>query len=150
MNRTCITCGQVETLQAPFVGGVCETCIRRQPIPLEAASVRRATLEPADLGILIAVLVLDALFIVPSMMLWANDMLFVVAIYHAASGGLLGAILKNRPLAGAVVSVLLGCIGHLVVALVLGDYRPKCPHCFAIIKAGAIACPRCGAQAVNV
>jgi len=43
---------------------------------------------------------------------------------------------------GFVLGILLGPIG-LIIALVGGDQRAKCPYCSERIQADAIICPHC-------
>lgn len=60
--------------------------------------------------------------------------------------GLLGAAIgakKNQPMAGFILSFLLGPLGVLVM-LVVPSAFPKCPECKGDVNPGARRCKNCG------
>ncbi len=72
--------------------------------------------------------------------------LVIGALFSALIGSLIGGT-KGRSGAGAVLGLLIGPIGWLLVA-VGKDRRPKCPECGGVIVPGARRCKNCGASLV--
>jgi hypothetical protein len=72
-------------------------------------------------------------------------LLFFVAVISAAIGAAIGEA-KGRPGLGAVLSLLVGPIGWLVVAMLPSaqEAGPLCPHCGGVTVSGAAVCKNCG------
>lgn len=68
-------------------------------------------------------------------------------LYWGLFGGLIGAILgkyfRNHAGGGALLGLLLGPLGWVLV-FVLKDNRFKCPHCRSPVVQGATVCRSCG------
>jgi hypothetical protein len=60
----------------------------------------------------------------------------------AVVGAYIGQTAKARPVAGAVLGLLLGPIGWAVVFVIAG--APRCPACMSHIHRLARKCPKCG------
>lgn len=67
--------------------------------------------------------------------------LLALAALFAALGYFVGRT-KGRPDEGAVLGLVLGPLGLLIILLV-EDKRPRCPHCREAIAPGAEICPHC-------
>lgn len=59
-------------------------------------------------------------------------------------GAAVGHYLRNRGLAGFLITLVLGPLGWLVV-LLFEDHRKKCPDCRSTVDPLAKKCARCGA-----
>lgn len=79
------------------------------------------------------------------------DLLIVLAILAwptvgAVTGGMLGKALRNRPIEGCFLGLLLGFFGWGVI-LLLPDKWHQCPACFAALPdRRARRCSRCGSD----
>jgi hypothetical protein len=69
---------------------------------------------------------------------------FISLAVYGVCGWLLGRF-KERPLAGAVLGVLLGPIGWLILLLGPRGTTP-CPYCGATLKLWQARCGACGAS----
>jgi hypothetical protein len=65
-------------------------------------------------------------------------------IFCILVGALIGKV-KGRVDSGVIWSALFGPIGWVAVAL-MGDLRPKCPHCRGTVVEGARKCMHCGEE----
>ena len=70
--------------------------------------------------------------------------LVVVLAVFSAIGYYIGQT-KGRPTAGALLGLLLGPIGWLLL-YVGPDISPKCPECGGSVVAGARRCKNCGSE----
>jgi hypothetical protein len=69
-------------------------------------------------------------------------------VLFALLGLIVGALWRNRPLAGAMLWFLLGPLGLLCIGL-LDDYRPGCSKCKAALVKDATRCRYCGVDLPN-
>jgi hypothetical protein len=71
--------------------------------------------------------------------------LFALSVIFAALGLFFG-IGKNRAIEGAVLGLLLGPIGLVVLMLLGRVYKRRCPYCLAGIPDFATRCRHCAAD----
>lgn len=73
-------------------------------------------------------------------------MLFIFLWLFITCTGYIHGRSKGVPVSGALVCMLLGPFGHIVIAMQRSTVETKCPVCFGSIHVAALKCMHCGSD----